>query len=499
MATKQSAAGRKKAATKKSSPRKSPTKIAPPRLKQPREVRAARDPARRDRVLFPQAGFSRNDAAEYYRAIARFLLPHLKDRPLSYLRYPSTIEEAGTWEKNVPPFAPPSIKTFPVPRKTGSGVIDYIVVNDLRTLLWLVDHGAIELHPFLHKVPNIKTPTHAVFDLDPGTGAGLRECAQVALIVRDFLQRLQLDSLVKASGSKGLQLYVPLNDPAVTHELAELLAQAVAEQLARNHPKLIVAKMQKQLRSNRVFIDWSQNADYKTTVAVYSLRTKRNAPFVSMPLDWSEVEALAEGGDTGAVEFTPEAALQRVRERGDLFKPLLTLQQQIPEEFRRAIETRPPAVDRRSRDEEKEVFVNGIPLPRQKSQSGRRLFVLVDGKSGNELWLEYGGEFSRWILRKDREEDGSVIAMPAGQFPAAASYYRGEVQAEYRDTVKIVDIGGYERIDGAIEAEGLTIFLDGSVMSGRWRLEKIEPGTRHRSWRLAPIAPEKRASRRARQ
>lgn len=242
------------------------------------------------RVLFPATGFTLADAASYYRRIGRWLLPHLRARPLSFRRYPGTIDDEAFWEKDAPSFTPKWVKTFPVPRRGGGDAIDYVVIDDAKTLRWVVSVGGIELHPFLHRVPRIDVATSVVFDLDPGRGAGLADCCEVALILRDALDTVGLASFAKVSGSKGLQVYVPLNGDA-THDATETFARLLATELARRHPKRIVAKMAKELRSRKVFIDWSQNADYKTTVAVYSVRTKRERPYVSMPVTWQEVEA----------------------------------------------------------------------------------------------------------------------------------------------------------------------------------------------------------------
>ena len=236
---------------------------------------------RPDRVLFPKTGFTKRDAIAYYKRAAKVVLPHLKNVPLSFKRYPDTIESEAFWEKSAPAFTPKWVKTVDVPRRAGGEDIHYIVVNDLRTLLWLVDVGTIELHSFLHRAPRIDVATSVVFDLDPGEGATFADCCRVAVMLRDTLHAVQLESFAKVSGSKGLQLYVPLNTAGVTHATTEMFARLVAEELARAAPQLVVAKMAKQLRRNRVFIDWSQNANYKTTIGVYSLRANRDEPYVS--------------------------------------------------------------------------------------------------------------------------------------------------------------------------------------------------------------------------
>ena len=278
---------------------------------------------RPDRVLFPASGFTRDEAVDYYRRAARYILPHLKQRPLSFLRFPDVITGQSFWEKDAPSFTPQWVKRFPVPRRGGESDINYIVVNDVRTLTWIPSVGGIELHPFLHRLPKIDQPTYVIFDLDPGQDATIVHSCRVALLLRDALETAGLKSFAKTSGSKGIQVYVPLNTP-VTYQATETFARLVAQEMARTYPRLIVAKMAKSLRLKKVFIDWSQNADYKTTVAVYSLRAKRDRPYVSMPLRWSEVEKAR------ALDFEPEAALERLARLGDLFAPVLKVKQRLP-------------------------------------------------------------------------------------------------------------------------------------------------------------------------
>lgn len=210
-----------------------------------------------DRILFPETRFTKRDAIDYYRRVAKFILPHLKQRPVSFKRFPDRVGGESFWEKDAPSFTPPWVKRFAVPRATGRSDIEYILINDVRTLTWLADVGGIELHPFLHRVPKIDQATDVVFDLDPGPGASLAECCEVAVLLRHALLAIRLESFVKVSGSKGLQIYVPLNSGA-RHDATESFARLVAEELARAHPRLIVAKMTRAARVKRVFIDWSQ-------------------------------------------------------------------------------------------------------------------------------------------------------------------------------------------------------------------------------------------------
>jgi bifunctional non-homologous end joining protein LigD len=285
-----------------------------------------------DKVLFPAVGFTKADLAAYDAAVARYLLPHLRDRPVTLKRYPEGVGRRAFWEKNAASYRPAWVRTFPVPRAQGGPDVNYVLIDDRRTLLWCANVGAIELHPFLHRVPAIDTPTLIVFDLDPGEGVTILDCATVAFLLEDTLERLRLRSFVKTSGSKGLQVYVPLNTPT-TYAATGAFAHALARLLEAEHPRLVVSEMAKARRRGKVFIDWSQNAAHKTTVAVYSLRAKRERPFVSMPLTWAELERARRRRRVEALDFGPDAALKRLAKVGDLFAPVLRMRQRLPEGF----------------------------------------------------------------------------------------------------------------------------------------------------------------------
>ena len=424
-----------------------------------------------DHVLFPDAGFTKRDLVAYYERIAPVLLPHLRNVPVSFKRYPDTIRGESFWEKDAPSFTPDWVKTIAVPRRSGASDIHYIVINNVRTLRWVAEVGGIEIHPFLHRAPRLERATAMVFDLDPGDGASITDCCAVALLLRSALEAIRLQSFAKVSGSKGLQVYVPLNATA-GHDETESFARFIADELARAHPRQIVSKMAKQLRARKVFIDWSQNAGYKTTVAAYSVRAKRNAPFVSMPVTWDEVERAKN------LDFTPVAALKRVRRMGDLFAPVLQVKQKLPLKLRAA-----PA---RSAAPEADGRGSSRKLPKSRSQSGRRLFVLPKTETGNELWLEMHGRFKRWILRPDRDGGPQLIAMPAGDFPVDPAYYAGEVPSKWRKRVKIDDIGAYEVIDGSYQRRRFDLFFTGKTLEGEWLLEKSGDDSHH-SWTLAPV------------
>ena len=422
------------------------------------------------RVLFPETGFTIDDAVAYYRAVSKVLLPHIRNRPMSFRRFVDTVRGESFWEKDAPSFTPAWVRRVRVPRRTaGESEIEYIVVNDARTLAWLARSGGIELHPFLHRVDDLDVATHVVFDLDPGEGADIEDCCRVALLLREALAAIGLESLAKVSGSKGVQVYVPLNSDA-THAATEPFARVIAEELARAHPKTVTAKMSKTLRRGKVLVDWSQNADYKTTVAVYSLRGSGERPLVSMPVTWREIS------QRKPLRFEPEQAVARVRRRGDLFAGVLRLEQRLPEVAPLSA-PRPPRSLAHARDDK---------LPKPGSQSGRRLFLLTKTEMGNELWLDVRGRFRRWILRRDRTGGGKLIAMPAGEFDIDPAYYRREIPAKYRGRTSIEDAGAYEVIEGSDERRRFELWFSGKTLTGAWTLQKVTDDDAHRSWSLAP-------------
>ena len=273
-----------------------------------------------DKVMYPAVGFTKGQLIDYYTRIAPALLPHLRDRPLTLKRYPNGVDGQYFYEKRCPSHAPDWVR-----REEASG-INFCVCDDLPTLVWLANLADLELHPSLSLVDDIDRPTVMAFDLDPGPPAGLLECCEVALILREALGRLGLESYAKTSGSKGIQVYVPLNRDDVEYDSGtKPLSNALARHLEGEHPRLIVSSQKKELRRGKVLIDWSQNDEHKTTVCVYSLRA-RERPTVSTPLDWAEVEA----GDPEALVFEADDVLARVEERGDVFAPVVELRQDLP-------------------------------------------------------------------------------------------------------------------------------------------------------------------------
>lgn len=278
-----------------------------------------------DKVLFPRTGTTKGEVLHYYAQVAPTLLPHLADRAVTRIRWPHGVGDQSFFEKNVPQGTPSWVRTVSVPTTGSRGSsrhgdrLVFPVVDDLATLTWLVNLAALELHVHQWRVGRNGRPRNAdrlVIDLDPGEPAGLHECCQVALMVREKLAERDLPARPVLSGSKGLHLYATL-PTRLPGEESTALAKEVAEELQGEHPRLVTATMTKARRGGKVFLDWSQNASSKTTIAPYSLRG-REKPTVAAPVSWAEVEAGA-GADDGLEQLRMEEVLERVEDLGDLF------------------------------------------------------------------------------------------------------------------------------------------------------------------------------------
>jgi bifunctional non-homologous end joining protein LigD len=273
-----------------------------------------------DKVLYP-SGFTKAQIIDYYSRIAPVILPHLKGRGITLKRYPSGTDESHFFEKQCPDHRPPWIKTASVPRRSTAGEIDYCLIGDEADLVWLANLAAIEIHVPLAKARDWNRPTEMVFDLDPGEPADISDCAEIALVLRGMFDQLGLQSFAKTTGSKGLQVYVPLNSN-VTYDQTKPFARQVAELLEQQMPDRVTADMAKSKRRGKVLVDWSQNEWHKSTVAAYSLRA-RERPTVSTPVTWDEVDA-------GKLDYDHADVVKRLDKHGDLFAPVLTTVQALP-------------------------------------------------------------------------------------------------------------------------------------------------------------------------
>ncbi len=279
-----------------------------------------------DKVLYPDSGFTKGEVIDYYARVAPSLLVHLGDRALTLRRFPDGVEGGSFYEKNCPRHRPDWVE---VNRITGEdGTIAFCRIDCLAALTWVSNLAALELHTSMARAIDPNAPTMVVFDLDPGAPAGVLECADVALWIRDVLAGIGLDCLVKTSGSKGLQVYLPLNSPA-TYEQTAGFSKSLAQVLERQAPERVVSLQRKDLRVGKVLVDWSQNARHKTTVCTYSLRA-RPRPTVSTPLTWDEVRTAFDASDAGLLSFEAPEVLDRIARMGDLFAPAASLVQELP-------------------------------------------------------------------------------------------------------------------------------------------------------------------------
>ncbi|MGH7768375.1 MAG: non-homologous end-joining DNA ligase [Candidatus Binatia bacterium] len=460
-----------------------------------------------DKVLYP-SGFTKGQVIDYYTRIAPFILPHLKDRPMTLKRFPDGVRSEHFYEKNAPSFTPDWVKTFPIPRESRGTMINYILINDLPTLVWSANLANLEMHPFLSRVPDIDVPTMVVFDLDPGAGANILNSCEAAFLVKDLLERLQLKSFVKVSGSKGIHLHVPLNT-RITYETTQPFARSIAESLENEHPASIVSEMAIAKRKGKVFIDWSQNSRYKSTVAVYSLRAKHDRPYVAMPVTWRELASALKKKDPSALFFEPEQALKRAKKSGDLFAPVATLKQTLPKPFLdlgngAPAETSPSAAHALETYRQKRDFTKtpepppSIPQPSR--QGGRRLYVIQKHAASHlhyDLRLEIGGTLKSWAVPKGPplEPGEKRLAMATEDHPMDYARFEGIIpKGEYGGgTVMVWDIGTYELIDGNYWKGKLHIFIDGKKLKGEWVLtRKDDHDGKRNAWLMIKVGDSRK-------
>jgi bifunctional non-homologous end joining protein LigD len=281
-----------------------------------------------EKVLYPATGFTKGQVIDYYARIAPVLVPHLAGKPLTLKRYPGGVDQEFFFEKNATKHRPDWVNTAPIWSEGNQREINYILANDLATIVWLANLAAIELHPSLSLAQDIECPRTMVFDLDPGPPANIVQCCQVGLWLRAIFEHFKLESFPKTSGAKGLQIYVPLNTKT-SYDETKPFARALARLLENEHRDLVVSDMKKAIRTGKVLVDWSQNDEHKTTISVYSLRA-RERPTVSTPVTWEEVERALKKKDASLLVFEARQVLQRVEKLRDLFAPLLKLKQKLP-------------------------------------------------------------------------------------------------------------------------------------------------------------------------
>lgn len=441
-----------------------------------------------DKILYPAARFSKGQVIDYYIRVARYILPHLKNRPVTLKRFPEGVRGKFFYEKNAPAFTPSWVKRVSVARQLRGGTIHYILINDLPTLVWVANTASIELHPFLHRAQKINVPTEIVFDLDPGEGTDILGCARVAMLIRELLGELKLKSFVKVSGSKGLQLYVPLNRK-LSYDATKEFARTLAELMQERHPNLVVAKMAKEMRKGKVFIDWSQNTESKTTVCVYSLRAKSDVPYVSLPVTWEELDEAIKANDARSLYFEPDAAVKRLEKTGDLFAQVETLKQNLPAGVLTALKQSPRAPKSpRSpksleRYQDKRNFSSTLEpppvVPEPSRQGSTRRFVIQKHAASHlhyDFRLEMEGVLKSWAVPKGPPLDPDVkrLAMPVEDHPIAYLDFEGIIpKGQYGGgTVMVWDIGTYNLIEGNVHKGFLKFYLSGKKLKGEWVLTR---------------------------
>ena len=292
-----------------------------------------------DKVLYPATGFTKGQVIDFYARIAPALLPHLKGRPVTMKRYPNGVDAEFFYEKNAPKHRPEWVRTSPIWSRHNRRHINYLLVDDLPTLIWLANLASLEIHPSLAFGQDYDCPTMMVFDLDPGAPANIVQCCQVGLWLREMFEHWGLETFPKTSGSKGLQVYVPLNTPT-SYDITKTFANAMARLLEHDHPELVVSDMKKSIRNGKVLVDWSQNDEHKTTVSVYSLRAREHET-VSTPVTWDEVERTFKKKDATVLVFEAPEVIKRFEKMGDLHAPVLELKQKLPDVRAAAAAPRP--------------------------------------------------------------------------------------------------------------------------------------------------------------
>ena len=439
-----------------------------------------------DKVFFPATGFTKGDLVKYYVAVAPHILPHLRDRPVTLIRYPDGVSGEKFFEKNAPSFAPSWVRTAAVARRHRAGSINYILINDAPTLAWCANLAAIELHPFLHRAIRPDRPTHVAFDLDPGEGTDLLGCIRVAFLVKQVMDGFGLRLFPKVSGSKGLQLYLPLNT-RTTYAVTGAFAKAVAELLERDHPAEVVSRMPKLQRRGKVLIDWSQNSPAKTTVGVYSVRGKREEPFVSMPVEWAELARVLRAKRPERLSFSPAAALRRLAKQGDLFAPVLTLKQTLPRAFVRA--ARPLAAGLEEYDAKRDFSRTKEPSaarprarraqPAAAAAAGGRFVIQKHAATRlhYDFRLEMDGTLKSWAVPKGLATATGIkrAAFQVEDHPVGYLKFEGTIpKGQYGGgTVMVWDIGTYELLGGSYEKGDLKLRLHGRKLKGEWHLFRI--------------------------
>ncbi len=479
-----------------------------------------------DKLLFPASHFTKAQVIDYYIRISRFILPHLRDRPLTLKLYLNGISEKPEYIKNAPAYTPKWIRRSAVWRKSGASQIHYVLINDLPSLVWAANLNNIEMHTFLAKASAVQRPLMMVLDLDPGEPATILDCAHVALWLKEGLERLKLQACLKSSGSKGLHVCVPLNT-AVSYDQTQALAQGLALWLERMHPEVVVTEMAKAVRSGKVFVDYGQNASFKSTAVVYSLRARADGPFVSSPLSWAELKMALDKADPERFFIRPAEAVRQCERSGDAFADVIKTRQSLPRDIDtmliklaappRRVPTRGSAATQLTRYQEKRNFTRTrepAGLVQKSARAGgagsagsaarNRLFVIQKHAASHlhyDFRLEMQGVLRSWAVPKGPpyQRGERRLAMLVEDHPLEYARFEGTIpKGEYGGgTVMVWDMGTYEVTSNNpaqdFHSGKLHLFLRGKKLKGEWTLVRSRPDERGReSWFLIKTGADTR-------
>lgn len=448
-----------------------------------------------DKVLYPQAGFTKAHVLDYYRRVSPWLLPQLRLRPLTLKRYPDGVEADHFFEKRCPGHRPEWMPTAEVTHRDAK-TVGYCMVNDLPELIWIANLASLELHALLSRSMAPRRPTSVVFDLDPGPPAGLLDAAGIGLLLHRVLGDLGLQSFAKVSGGKGLHLYVPLNVP-YEFDRTKPFARTVARRVESHYPDRVTSRMSKDDRKGKVFIDWSQNDEHKTTVCAYSLRATRT-PLIAAPVSWEEVEHAVDRNREEALRFGPDKVLDRLAEHGDFFAEVLTKQQQLPgfapEPIGSVDVWTGPADDQKTEKRELAEYRGKRNFEKTPEPAGAGGSTDVEGtfviqmhaarSLHYDLRLECGGVLKSWAVPKGPSLDPGEkrLAIEVEDHPAAYARFEGRIpDAQYGAGAVIVwDCGDYSlpgsprdrnhAIEKAIKEGKLEFILEGVKLQGAFVL-----------------------------
>ena len=450
-----------------------------------------------DKPMFPKGRFTKGELIHFYIEAAPFILPHLKNRPITSKRFPDGVKKGFFYEKKAPSYTPDWVATAEIEHREKR--IRYILINDLPTLVWSANLANIEMHPYLFKAPHTEVPTYVVFDLDPGPGCDVFSCIELALVIQKILNSLKLNVYPKVSGSKGMQLYIPLNTKC-SFDVTSRFAKAFAEKLEELLPDLVVSKMTKVLRKNKVLIDWSQNSRAKTTVSVYSIRAKSDVPYVSLPFKWSELETIFKERAMEKLYHHPKEALSRMKKMGDLFEPVLKEKQVLNEKHIKIVqalsgELKTPEKASKSRksatkgssveyNRKRNFSRTSEPILEKKKKKGRNLIFVIQKHQASHLHfdfrLEIDGVLVSWAVPKGPpiEKGERRLAMHVEDHPIAYADFEGNIpKGNYgAGTVMVWDQGTYSSVEDsesvAHKKGKLVVDLKGQKLKGKWHLIK---------------------------